>query len=469
MKIQYMIHACPARMWYVEDFLLPSMVEQGISEKEIKVWNDSEGWGNLESFVRSMEWVAEFCDMDDAIWHIQDDVLLSSDFGEITRGHKDLAYGFANGIFDPQNWNVNGKVTAKDCWHSFQCICIPNRFAKEFAEWFRYHTKNTFYLMPFTVEGKMDDTNFRIFLQDKHPDHPCWNIAPNIVEHVDYLIGGTVLHGRRPPRTSAYWSDSERIRDLSRSLDKYRGAKPNKDKKYVCYSLTRNYYRHLQVSLASLVHWNPKLTKIFLLIEDDELPFSVPKNCEIINISGQTVFPDDYINASDYHTYACAIRVAHYKFLPEYVDRVLALDCDTIICDDLSSLWDIDLKGKWFAGGLELEHNYRPYGDDFYNGGVFLHNLDKQREDNSADLMVRFLIYNKVPNLDEEVLNKYAVPAGKAVPFSTRYNENRFDGFTNDPAIVHYVGIAGWWEDGKPRCEYWQQWESKVERGWLND
>ena len=112
---------------------------------------------------------------------------------------------------------------------------------------------------------------------------------------------------------------------------------------------------------------------------------------------------------------------------------------------------------KWFAGGLELEHNYRPYGDDFYNGGVFLHNLDQQRADNAAETLVKFLIYNKVPNLDEEALNKYAVPAGKAVPFPTRYNENMFNGYTNDPAIVHFVGIAEWWKEDKFRSEYWRK------------
>lgn len=460
MSIRYMIHACPKRMWYVEEFLLPSMYEQGILEEEVYVWNDEHGWGNLRSFVKSMEYVGDNFPLNEGIWHLQDDVIISADFKEQADKADCLSYGFCNKDFDkeaPGNYKTTGHVTVFNSWHSFQCVFIPNRYAKEFFEWFDYLDKNTFRLMPYTKKNSMDDTVFRIWSRQTHRDEPCWNVYPNIVDHIDYMLGGTVIHSRRPPYVSAYWSDWQRLRNLNNAIDKRNGMKPNKDKKYVVYSLTRNYYPYLKVSLRSLLKWNPKLTRIFLLIEDDHVPFPVPKNVECINISRQDLFPDDYINAKDYHTYACAIRVAHTEFLPLYVDRVLALDCDTIICDDLSPLWNIDLTGKWFAGGLELAHWYRPYGEDFYNGGVFLHNLEQQRADNAAETMVRFLIHNKVPNLDEEALNKYAVPAGKAVPFPTRYNENMFNGFTNDPAIVHYVGIAEWWKDGKPRQEYWKE------------
>ena len=38
----YMIHAVPEREWYVEEYLIPSMISQGISPDEIEVWMDSE-------------------------------------------------------------------------------------------------------------------------------------------------------------------------------------------------------------------------------------------------------------------------------------------------------------------------------------------------------------------------------------------------------------------------------------------
>ena len=35
-----LIHACPQRMWYVNDFLVPMLREQG--GEDIEIWNDSE-------------------------------------------------------------------------------------------------------------------------------------------------------------------------------------------------------------------------------------------------------------------------------------------------------------------------------------------------------------------------------------------------------------------------------------------
>ena len=34
---KYLIHASPGRMWYVTDYLIPSMVEQGIDRDNIVV------------------------------------------------------------------------------------------------------------------------------------------------------------------------------------------------------------------------------------------------------------------------------------------------------------------------------------------------------------------------------------------------------------------------------------------------
>ena len=52
--MRYMIHAAPPRMWYVEDFLIPSMTAQGIQDEEITIWNDEKMEGNLPSFLASM-------------------------------------------------------------------------------------------------------------------------------------------------------------------------------------------------------------------------------------------------------------------------------------------------------------------------------------------------------------------------------------------------------------------------------
>jgi len=38
--MKYMIHACPERIWYVNNYLVPELLNQGITTQDIIVWND---------------------------------------------------------------------------------------------------------------------------------------------------------------------------------------------------------------------------------------------------------------------------------------------------------------------------------------------------------------------------------------------------------------------------------------------
>ena len=72
MKI--MIHTCPERLWYVEEFLVPSLIAQGIDD--IKVWNDERRVGNLASCLASFA----SCSGGET-WHMQDDVVIACTTG----------------------------------------------------------------------------------------------------------------------------------------------------------------------------------------------------------------------------------------------------------------------------------------------------------------------------------------------------------------------------------------------------
>ncbi len=72
---------------------------------------------------------------------------------------------------------------------------------------------------------KGDDSFFREYMQVYHGRETVLNLKPNLVEHVDWLIGGSVLHQWREylPR-SDFWDDEgliaalkERIRKRSRA------------------------------------------------------------------------------------------------------------------------------------------------------------------------------------------------------------------------------------------------------------
>lgn len=218
MKI--MIHACPARMWYVDEFLVPQLREQGVREEEILVWNDEAGWGNLKAFVKACEAIAGD---GGHTWHIQDDVLLAHDFAERARTLETEQDGIVCG-FCCANWGPKpikeGRVPMPFMWNGFQCVRIPDRIAGEFAVWMQSvgHTKPE--LRRWIQSNKGDDSCFRAFCLDRHRRDTVFNVNPNLVDHVDFLIGGTVINPQRPVQYNRayYWEDNDAVVALREKL-----------------------------------------------------------------------------------------------------------------------------------------------------------------------------------------------------------------------------------------------------------
>lgn len=201
--MKVLIHACPKRMWYVEGFLLPELERQGADE--VEVWNDTTGAGNLRSCM------ASFASRigDGGTWHIQDDVLLCRDFVARCRQYDDgVVYGFCNEAFtdDPLQ---TGCVSVVDAWHSFQCLRIPDAYARECAAWLDGPGRTSGLYPIWIKSGKMDDDVFRTFLLDRHGRETVTNMKPNLVEHVDWIIGGSILSPWRDHIARAYWWDDE--------------------------------------------------------------------------------------------------------------------------------------------------------------------------------------------------------------------------------------------------------------------
>lgn len=212
----YMIHACPGRMWYVMDYLIPSMEAQGIRETEIEVWNDTEGKGNLFSCVESFKSSAK---RPGATWHLQDDVIICRNFAERTREeHDGIVCGFACQNFGP-NMQSKGKVPEIFMWYSFQCIRIPNETALEFTEWFDVASRQTKYVTQ-VADRKHDDWFFREFMNERHREDWVTNLSPNLVDHIDYMIGGTMINKDRRIQINRakFFRDQDLIDDLEKKL-----------------------------------------------------------------------------------------------------------------------------------------------------------------------------------------------------------------------------------------------------------
>ena len=228
----------------------------------------------------------------------------------------------------------------------------------------------------------------------------------------------------------------------------------------IVYALTRNVYEWILPSIRSLAAHNPS-AKVFILAEDDELPFGLPIDAEVINISGQTVFPEIAAHRHEaFGGYINHLKVLYPSILP--VNKVIHLDIDTIICGSLKRLWETDVADKWFAAVPECQTWYRPFGDKYYNMGVALINLRQMREDHAEEMMKEFLLTTDQPFADQNAWNKYGSEMNKANTLDVRFNESKVTGKTSNPAVIHYCAIPDWWTNKDMfRREYLETWRAE--------
>lgn len=225
--MQIIIHACPQRMWYVRGILVPELTAQGIASGDIDVKCDTERRGNLNSCMRIF---AACKGKPGGAWHLQDDVFPSADFAQRIAEHDDgVVCGYVNEEFGPDVRSV-GFVTPDSAWNSFPCIRLPHELAAACAEWFYNDARHRPEFAPWVQTGKRDDSFFHVFLEEqmfrKHTfAKTVLNLSPCLVEHVDWLVGGSIVNRWRGHKSRAYyWDDEARIDELAEWIKRVRNA-----------------------------------------------------------------------------------------------------------------------------------------------------------------------------------------------------------------------------------------------------
>lgn len=235
--------------------------------------------------------------------------------------------------------------------------------------------------------------------------------------------------------------------------------------KAAVYSGTRNLYADMVTAAKSLIA-NSGVEKVYFLIEDDVFPYELPKMIETMNVSGQQFFSKGGANFKTDFTYMSLLRVCYTKLFPD-LEKVLQLDVDTVVVDNIDSLWDIDLTGKWFAAVQEPLSTYKPYGPTYYNIGVAMFNLDQIRKDEADEKLIEFLNTKKVPYIDQDAWNRFGTRM--AADLAPRFNESFVTGYSEEPAIVHFAGIKDWQTSPRAsRREYLKKYREMTWEGVIN-
>ena len=157
--------------------------------------------------------------------------------------------------------------------------------------------------------------------------------------------------------------------------------------KAAVYCGTRNIYKHMIPSMKSLLKYS-NVEKIYFLIEDDQFPYELPPEVECINVSNQQWFPSDGPNYTSKWSYMILLRAALTKLFP-HLDKILSLDCDTLIQNNISELWDLSLDDYYFAAVREPEKSTEKF--TYINAGVMVFNLKKIREEHQDEKYIENL------------------------------------------------------------------------------
>lgn len=186
--------------------------------------------------------------------------------------------------------------------------------------------------------------------------------------------------------------------------------------------------------------------------------------------------PDYFYNWSIFAWY----RLLLPEKLGDDIHRVLYLDCDIVVNDNLDTLFTMNLEGKSIAACSDIEiyapQTYKRLEYDsklgYISTGVLLMNLDKWRKESLASKMLEFAKDNheKIKYPDQDAINwvcrndKIILPPRYGVVLNY-FREKKFmreflpemQGLIESPAIVHYAGYYPWNypKDKHPHSSLW--------------
>ena len=186
----------------------------------------------------------------------------------------------------------------------------------------------------------------------------------------------------------------------------------------ILYSSDDNYAKISMVSLASMLENNKEIKKIKIYYIDDNISIENKKKIiEIVNLFKREIeFISSDILDTSFIMKTNFSKAGYYRLLISNIileDKILYIDCDTLILNSLEKLWNINMKNIPIAGVVDTVQNYvatsvgMKNNSSYINSGVMLINLDYWRKnDIEKEIMNFFNQYSgKVPHHDQGVVN----------------------------------------------------------------
>jgi len=203
----------------------------------------------------------------------------------------------------------------------------------------------------------------------------------------------------------------------------------------VLYACDDNYAPFAGVSICSLLENNKELEEITIYIASENISSEnitllhkqVKKygDKRLLKVIDKSQFSEqlESFNKTRFRgSFAAYYRIFLEKIIDDDVDRLLYLDCDTLVVDDLRSLLALDFNNKTVAAVIDVtstiiqdtrfskdnnvkeKERYKPY----FNSGVILFNIPNWKKNNYTTRLLNLLEHDDTnfPDADQGWLNK---------------------------------------------------------------
>lgn len=283
----------------------------------------------------------------------------------------------------------------------------------------------------------------------------------------------------------------------------------------ICYATNEDYAPYLAVSMYSLLCNADKSRVYDIVILHSAIS---PEKLALIERVG-ALFPNCTVRAVDMTDFRESVKDATHAYITAETnyrlailgelfaayDRVLYLDCDTIVEGDISELFDTDLCGKSVGGAEAVEarvfgmtkkgffidgypYNFEDYAKKFmgitdlsryFNAGVTLFDLKRCRKLTSAEAAVELLNRRRWMNNDQDVLNmlftgsifkldqkwNYTTNIEQEVSLrDPRLKKLLADVRRSEYGIIHYTSGNKPWNSEVPLGEHYHSYEKALDK-----
>ena len=251
----------------------------------------------------------------------------------------------------------------------------------------------------------------------------------------------------------------------------------------IVFASDNNYAQHTAVAMTSVLVNTKVPQKIQFYLIDDEIQQenkekitktvkNLGGNIEFIKIKNSKL-EDCYVSGE--LSRASYFRLDIANILDKSIEKIIYLDCDLLVYDDIEKMWQLDMGGKPVAAtcdlGIMASARVRkqknkfiglPFDAPYFNAGVLIMDLKKWRDGNYAEAIIALATQNKYPNHDQDALNKFFMNNWQEIPLRWDVIPPVFNLFFKiltkpdlrkkaieaklNPAIFHYAGGYKPWE-----------------------